>query len=179
LGWQTVGEGNFQEAIRLMPDSEGIWLTHTKMWATPWTMFNAFIYDYLNEPELARAAYKNAMEILEKKVAEVPADPRYHSALGIAYAGLGRKEAAIKEGIIAVELLPVSKDAMYGLGHLQDLAIIYTKTGEYDLAVKQLEQLLSVPSWVSPVWLEWDIRFAPLRTHPGYKELLINHTIED
>jgi TolB-like protein/Flp pilus assembly protein TadD len=179
LGWQTVGEGNFQEALRLMPDSEEVWFTHTKMWATPWTMFNAFIYDYLNEPELARAAYENAIEILEKKVTEVPSDPRYHSALGIAYAGLDRKEEAIKEGLMAVELLPVSKDAMYGLGHLQDLAIIYTKSGEYALALDKLEELLSIPTWVSPVWIEWDIRFAPLRTQPKYKELMIRYAVKE
>lgn len=179
LGWQTVGEGNFQEALRLMPDSGEVWWTNTKMWATPWTMFKAFIYDYLNEPEQARAAYENAEEILGKKVVEVPADPRYHSALGIAYAGLGRKEEAIKEGLMAVELLPVSKDAQYGLGHLQDLAIIYTKSGEFDLALDKLEELLSIPSWISPVWIEWDIRFAPLRTHPRYKKLLAKYHIEE
>ncbi len=117
------------------------------------------------------------MEILEKKVAEIPTDPRYHSSLGIAYAGLGKKEEAIKEGLKAVELLPISKDAVYGVGHLQDLAIIYTMVGEYDLAIDQLDQLLSLPSWITPVWLGWDIRFAPLKSHPGYKELLANHAI--
>jgi serine/threonine-protein kinase len=142
-------------------------------------MFNAFIYDYLSEPELARAGYKTAAEILEKKVAEVPADPRYHSALGIAYAGLGKKEEAIKEGLKAVELLPVTKDAVYGVAHAQDLAVIYTRLGEFDQALNQLDQLLSIPSWITPVWLEWEIRFAPLRTHPRYKELLVNHAIEE
>jgi len=97
--------------------------------------------------------------------------------LGIAYAGLGRKEEAINEGLKAVELLPVSKDAVYGVGHLHDLAIIYTMVGEYDLAISQLDQLLSLPSWITLVWLGWDIRLAPLKSHPGYKELLANHAI--
>jgi TolB-like protein len=179
LFWQEVGEGNFQEALQLMSDTTRVWGTQTKMWTIPRTMFNAFIYDYLSEPELARAGYKTAAEILEKKVAEVPADPRYHSALGIAYAGLGKKEEAIKEGLKAVELLPVTKDAVYGVAHAQDLAVIYTRLGEFDQALNQLDQLLSIPSWITPVWLEWEIRFAPLRTHPRYKELLVNHAIEE
>jgi serine/threonine-protein kinase len=179
LFWQEVGEGNFQEALQLMSDTTRVWGTQTKMWTIPRTMFNAFIYDYLNEPELARAGYKTAAEILEKKVAEVPADPRYHSALGIAYAGLGKKEEAIKEGLKAVELLPVTKDAVYGVAHSQDLAVIYTRLGEFDQALNQMDQLLSIPSWITPVWLEWEIRFAPLRTHPRYKELLVNHAIEE
>jgi serine/threonine-protein kinase len=177
--FQEVGEGNFQAALQLMSDTSIVWGTNNKMWAIPRTMFNAFIYDYLNEPELARTNYEMAAEILEKKVADIPNDPRYHSSLGIAFAGLGEKEEAIKEGLKAESLLPISRDAMYGLGILQDLAIIYTMVGEYDLALNQLDQLLSIPSWITPVWPAWEIRFAPLRTHPRYKKLLTNHAINE
>lgn len=177
--FQETGEGNLQAAQQLMSDTSIVWGTDNKMWAIPRTMFNAFIYDYLDNPELAHANYKTASEILEKKVAEIPDDPRYHSSLGIAYAGLGRKEEAIKEGLKARTLLPISKDAMYGLGILQDLAIIYTMVGEYDLAISQLDQLLSIPSWITPVWPEWEIRFTPLKTLSGYKKLLTKHTIDD
>ena len=37
-----------------------------------------------------------------------------HGQLGIAYAGLGRKDEAIREGKRAVALLPVSEDALWG-----------------------------------------------------------------
>jgi len=177
--FQEVGEGNCQAALQLMSDTSIVWGTNNKMWAIPRTMFNAFIYDYLDEPELARTNYKMAAEILEKKVADIPNDPRYHSSLGIAFAGLGKKEEAIKEGLKAEALLPISRDAMYGLGILQDLAIIYTMVGEYDLALNQLDQLLSIPSWITPVWTGWEIRFAPLRTRPRYKILLTNHAIDE
>ena len=177
--FQETGEGNYQAALQLMSDTSIIWGTNNKMWAIPRTMFDAFIYDYLDEQELALANYKAAMEILEKEVVEIPNDPRYHSALGIAYAGLGKKEEAIMEGVKAEALLPISKDAMYGLGILQDLAIIYTMVGEFDLAIGQLDQLLSVPSWFTPAWLGWEIRFAPLKSHIRYKELLTNHAIDE
>jgi TolB-like protein/Flp pilus assembly protein TadD len=176
--FQETGEGNYQAALQLMSDTSVIWGTNNKMWAIPRTMFNAFIYDYLDKQELALANYKAAMETLENKVADIPNDPRYHSSLGIAYAGLGKKEEAIREGLKAEALLPVSRDAMYGLGILQDLAIIYTMVGEYDMALDQLDKLLSIPSWFTPVWLGWEIRFAPLKSYPGYKELLTKHTID-
>jgi TolB-like protein len=173
--FQETGEGNYEAALQLMSDTSIIWGTNNKMWAIPRTMFNAFIYDYLDESELACTNYKAAMEILEKKVADIPNDPRYHSSLGIAYAGLGKKEEAVKEGLKAEALLPISRDAMYGLGILQDLAIIYTMVGEYDLALDQLDKLLSIPSWFTPVWLGWEIRFAPLKSHTKFKELLTKH----
>jgi serine/threonine-protein kinase len=176
--WQEVGEGNLQAALKLVSDTTKVWTVNNKMWTIPQSMSRAFIFDYLDEPELARAGYKTTVKFLEKQVAEVPADPRYHSALGIAYAGLGKKEEAIKEGLKAVTLLPVSKDAVYGVAHAQDLAIIYTRLGEYDLAFNQLDQLLSIPSWITPVWIGWEIRFAPLKSHNGYKKLLTNHAID-
>ncbi len=175
--FQETGEGNYQAALQLMSDTSIIWGTNNKMWAIPRTMFDAFIYDYLDKQELALVNYKAAREILEKKVIEIPNDPRYHSSLGIAYAGLGKKEEAIKEGLKAEALLPISQDAAYGLGILGDLAIIYTMVGEFDLAFAQLDQLLSIPSWFTPVWIGWEIRFAPLKSHPRYKELLTNHAI--
>jgi TolB-like protein/Flp pilus assembly protein TadD len=177
--WQYVGEGKFNDALQLMSDTTLIWGTNTKMWAIPASMMKAFVYDHLNKSELAYAGYKDAVEILEKKIAEIPDDPRFHSSLGIAYAGLGRKEEAIKEGLRAVELLPVSKDAAYGLGHFQDLAIIYTRIGESEQALKHLEHLLNIPSWVSSVWIDWYIRFEPLKTHPGYKKLLAKYKINE
>jgi adenylate cyclase len=172
--WQEVGEGNFEEALQLLSDTTNSWVRH-KLWARPKPMLSAFIYDYLNKKDLAYEDYKSAKTLLEKMVMEHPDDPRYHSSLGIAYAGIGQKEEAIREGEKAVELLPMSKDAAYGIPYVQDLAVIYTMVGEYDLALDLIEHLLSVPSWLSVGWLAMDIRFAPLKTHPRYKELLTKY----
>ncbi len=172
LCWQEVGDGNYEKALQLMSDTDRVWGTRTKMWAIPPDMFRAIIYDYLEQHENARKAYEASLAPLEKIVKEVPDDPRYRSSIGIAYASLGRKADAIREGKKAVELLPVTKDAVYGIGHLQDLALIYVKSGEFNMALRQIEQLLSIPSWISPVWLGWDIRFAPMKSYPGYDELL-------
>lgn len=169
--FQDIGEGNLKEAL-LVADTTKAWGVSNKMWTIPRASLMATIYEYQGETELARKYYNEAVTILEKNVAEVANDPRYHSALGIAYAGIGKKDEAISKGLKAVELLPVSTDAMYGLGVLQDLAIIYTMTGEKGLALKTLDQLLSIPSWFTPVWFNWEIRFAPLKSDPGFTRLM-------
>ena len=64
-------------------------------------------------------------EILESKIKQQPEDARFHSSLGIVYAGLGRKEDAIREGQLAVDLLPVTKEAWKGLFRIEDLARVY------------------------------------------------------
>jgi Flp pilus assembly protein TadD len=38
------------------------------------------------------SSYEAALKLLEEKIEEDPEDSRYHSALGIALAGLGRKK---------------------------------------------------------------------------------------
>lgn len=104
---------------------------------------------FLGDPVKARPYFTEARIDLEKRVATRPEDERYHSALGIAYAGLGRKEEAIKEAERAVALLPVEKDAWRGTHRLTDLAQVYMMVGEQEKAVDLLARLLSIPSEIS------------------------------
>jgi serine/threonine protein kinase/tetratricopeptide (TPR) repeat protein len=133
----------------------------------------AVIYGLLNQPELKVAYFDSARIILENKVQLRPGEALFHSRLGIVYAGLGRREEAIREGKKAVELLPVSKDAFeYGLLYVTNLAQIYVMVGDYDSATDQLEYLLSIPSYISIPYLRIDPTWAPLRNHPRFQKLL-------
>lgn len=169
--WQEVMEGRYQEALRQLDRFPEDWID-TKMWAAPDALFAAYAYDFLGDRERARASYEKARRQLEERVRKQPDDPRYHSSLGIAYAGLGRAREAIREGRKAVELLPVEKDAIYGMPHLHDLAVIYVKTGERELALREIERLLKVPSFVSPVWLKLNPLWAPLGGDARFEALL-------
>ena len=132
----------------------------------------AEIYGYMDENELAKKYYGDARSILDAKIQERYEDARFHSALGIAYAGLGRKEDAIREGKLAVELLPVAREAWRGLFKVEALAKIYVMVGESDAAIDQLEFLLSVPGEMSIHLLRLDPAWNPLRDHPRFKKLV-------
>jgi adenylate cyclase len=113
-----------------------------------------------------------ARQLLEQEVDAAPYDPRYRSSLALAYAGLGSKEEAVRAGERAVALLPTSEDAYYGLPFLWDLAAVHAMVGTAEDALEGIEHLLAVPSWISPVWLEHDFRFDPLRDDPRFQALL-------
>ncbi|UCC84727.1 MAG: tetratricopeptide repeat protein [Gemmatimonadota bacterium] len=132
----------------------------------------AELYGLSGKADLARAHYDSARAILERKVEARPGEARFHSELGVAYAGLGRKTEAVREGRIAVELLPVSKDAYDGSDWAVYLALIYTMVGEYDAAVDQLEYTLSIPGFLSAALLRVDPIWDPLRSHPRVQALL-------
>jgi tetratricopeptide (TPR) repeat protein len=173
LYWQELQSGRYREALGVLSSTSNDWI-RLKMWARPDSMLEAFVHELLGEPNLARQAYESARAQLESEIQSSPDDPRYHSSLGIVYAALGRNDEAIREGKCAVELLPISKDAFYGLPYVQDLAHIYTLVGDHDAALDELEYLLSIPSYFSPTWIENDPRWNPLRKHPRYLKILEN-----
>jgi tetratricopeptide (TPR) repeat protein len=122
--------------------------------------------------DAARAAHAAAAAILERQIEADPQEPRYHSELGVALAGLGRTEEAIREGRRAVELLPIARDALWGRAFLENLALIYMRTGQPDAALDQLETLLPLAGPLTPAWLRLDPAWDPVRDHPRFIRLL-------
>jgi serine/threonine-protein kinase len=142
-------------------------------------LYRGDLYRLLNQPERARASYEAERVVLEERAKEMLQDQtrlgtrsRIHSSLGFVYAGLGRKADAIREAQHAVDLLPVSKDALDGVDPVGALAVVYTRVGEREAAIDKLEYLLSIPS-VTTAWiLRLDPTWDPLRDHPRFKKLV-------
>ena len=147
----------------------------TMLYYMPKALLAAQIYDLRNEPQLARQHYDSAAALLEARIEAAPEDARLYSALGIAYAGLGRVEEAIRAGERGVDLLPVEKDAIRGLDRVEDLARILTMTGQHDAAIDQIEYLLAAPGDLSVARLRIDRTWDPLRGHPRFQALLANY----
>ncbi|MEK6571608.1 MAG: tetratricopeptide repeat protein, partial [Bacteroidota bacterium] len=164
-------DGNYEEALAMI--SSGPMKPYDDQFQfIPRAQFFAEVYGLMKRPDLERAYYDSARVTLERKVQEQPEDARYHSALGIAYACLGRKQDAVREGKLGVELLPISKEARRGTYRVRDLARIYTMVGEKDLALDQLELLLTKPSDISAPLLRIDPTWTPLRNNPRFQKLI-------
>jgi len=118
--------------------------------------------------------FELAVAELKQGFAADPSDAKLASALGIIDAALGRKEEAIQEAKRALELEPVTKDAMEGPGHLYSLAVVYAQTGEPDLAFQQLAILAKTPSfWTNYGYFKCECGFDPLRHDPRFAQLLV------
>jgi TolB-like protein len=131
----------------------------------------AQVYGLMNDQSKERDYYRSDMSDLEKRIKERPDDPRFHSALAIACAGLGLKERAVQEAIMGTELLLVSKEFWRGSFRVKDLAQVYVMVGEYDKALDQIEFLLSTPGELSVPLLNLDPVWAPLRSLPRFRQL--------
>jgi serine/threonine-protein kinase len=137
----------------------------------PVSLLNGWVHAANDNPPAARAAFDSARVRLEAALQERPDDPRVHSALGLAYAGLGRREEAVREGREAVNLLPVSRDAMFGPWFVWELAIIYATIGEADAAAVELEGFLSGPGLLGPQIVLRDPRLDGIRDNPRFQAL--------
>jgi len=150
---------------------------------TPKTFLAGCISLARGYPDKAQPLLEQARVEFAEAVEQSPLVGGVHANLGLVCAYLGRKEDAIREGRRAVELKPISKDAVDGAIMLCYLAVIYAQTGEKDQALTLLERLLKTPGTVDSVsysitlndlryrW-EWD----HLRGDPRFQKMLASPT---
>jgi tetratricopeptide (TPR) repeat protein len=169
--WIDTFDKRYQEALKQRISSKDTGY-ETQHYFIPKALQCARICIYMNNEELAINYLNKARSDLEAKKTQHPEDGRFRSSLGITYAGLGRKQDAIREGESAVELCPLSKDAMRGPHRVEDLARIYVMVGDFDAAIDQIEYLLSIPSELSIPLLRLDPDWKPLHKHPRFQKLL-------
>lgn len=133
----------------------------------------AMVYRMRGQEVVARVYFDSARVALEASLGGREDEyGRLTCMLGIALAGLGRNDEALREGKRAVETLSVSKDAMEGPLMLANLARIYVLLGERDKAIDQVELVLSRPGPLSANWLKADPFWDLLRASPRFQRLV-------
>jgi tetratricopeptide (TPR) repeat protein len=135
----------------------------------PRSWFEGLIARAQDDPQKASDAFTAARLKIQAKVHEQPDDGALLAMLGLVDAGLSHKEQAVAEGRRAVELRPISNDALDGAVVIGNLAMIYAWVGDNDSAIEQLSFLAKTPGGpdygqlrFDPAWdsLRNDIRFT-------------------
>jgi len=168
---QEIFERSYEKALERL-ESIPVEVFQEESRYQPKLSLQAQVHRWMHHDREAADYWNRARAFLEQQLQERGSNPAVHSALGIAYAGLGRKEDAIREGKLATEMLPVSQDVFMGPVFVRDLAQIYTMIGEHDQALDRIEYLLSIPSWFSVSLLKVEPDWDPLRSHPRYRKLI-------
>jgi serine/threonine-protein kinase len=130
------------------------------------------VAQFRGDKAAAHAAFTSMRAEASKIVAKQPNYAEALCVLGMADAALGNKEDAIREGRLAVELLPVTKDAIIGPLLLKYLALIYAWTGKKDLAFEQLTIAAKLPCTLSYGELRLHPNWDPLRGDPRFEKIV-------
>ena len=121
----------------------------------------------------ALTAFNSARNELSEMVQNQPDYAAALCALGVVDAVIGNKEDAIREGERAVELMPVSKNAIEGATLVRYLAAIYAWTGEKDRAIQRLAETTYLPgSHISYGYLKLHPLWEPLRSDPRFQAIV-------
>jgi tetratricopeptide (TPR) repeat protein len=139
----------------------------------PKAFLYALAHEALGDAARARQEYQTALPLLqaEAELTKKSRNANQFIVLARTYAGLGRKEDALRETRRAVELLPISKDALDGPEVELGRALVEARVGETEAAIEHVRQLLSIPSQLSPALLRIDPGWAPLRNDPRFRKL--------
>jgi len=121
----------------------------------------------------ARAGFESARKELGETVRNQPDYAAAVCALGVVDAVLGHTEDAIREGERAVELTPVSKNAIEGATLVRYLAVIYAWAGDKDRAIQQLAKTTYLPgSHISYGYLRLHPLWDPIRGDPRFDAIV-------
>ena len=111
-------------------------------------------------------------QTLERNIENDGQEAYLQSRIGLIKAMRGDKQLAIEAGKGALELAPVSEDALNGPDHVYRLAEIYAIIGENDLALDVLDDLLSYPNPITVWRIKLNPFFDSLRDQPHYLKLI-------
>jgi len=124
-----------------------------------------------------RAAFMRARTDTEEELGVHPDNMDLWFRLAQIDALLGRKEEALSEGRRAMELAPITQEAMFGscpteVCARRAFALLCVRVGEIDLALEQLEAVTKIPGGPSYGELRLDPMWDPLRGDPRFEKIV-------
>ena len=141
----------------------------------PAALYAGWAHQLRGDRAMARASFESAHVSSESALNQSPDDLRVHAALGLALAGLGRREQALREARWLQQSTRYRDDAFIGPALAEDCARILAQAGDAEAALDEIDRLLAGPSWLSVHALRLDPRWDPIREHPRFKALLAKY----
>jgi serine/threonine-protein kinase len=165
---------DFQGALRLL-DGEKREAFTNQWFYLPIDLLRGEAHRLSGENDLARVSLEASRRRLQELISKQPDESRYYSALGIACAGLGLSEEALRAAKRGTELMPPSKDLWRALWRIEDLALVHTMLGQQDEAIERLDFLLSHTGEISTHTLRLEPRWDLLRSNLRFQALLAKY----
>ncbi|TMP95127.1 MAG: tetratricopeptide repeat protein [Verrucomicrobia bacterium] len=138
----------------------------------PHAWYEGLLAKLRQDAPAAHSAFTVARAGAEKISRDQPRSADRLSVLALIDAELGNKEKAIQEGRTACDMLPPTKDAVLGVPLITNLARIYARIGEENLALERLDIVSKLPGGPSYGQLRLDPEWDSLRGDPRFEKIV-------
>ena len=162
---------NYEEIEQILTDYQNDFITSVQNYF-PRSYFQGILNEGLGNKDEAIKYFKRTIEHLKEKINSYPDDPRFYSTLGLTYARIGKNKEAVNAGLKAIDILPISKDAMFGPNYEKSLCYIYSIIGEKNKALEKIEYLSVIPNGFHYGELKMDPDFDSIRNEPRFQTVL-------
>ena len=172
--WSAVGARDWTAAKQILDETsdESLLAGNRVKASIPRGCGEIFLAALQGKHPTLETGFGAARDQLAQRVEANPDDVQLLSVLGEVDALLGRKQEAIEEATRAVELRPISQDAVEGPFILTSLAVVYAWTNEPDQAFRVLDILAKTPGGLGTrADFKADPMWDPVRKDPRFDQL--------
>lgn len=161
-------DGRYDRALALIDtmDSAGSWMAPN--FRFPAAVAAGQIHESMGRPDLARASFLDALTHLQQRRQIAANDFQVEAGIALASSGLGRHDEALQHARRAVELCPMTTNALLGHLYLYLLAQVQSRAGDQAASLRTLDALFELPGFYNEHWVGRDPWFAALRAHPQF-----------
>jgi serine/threonine-protein kinase len=147
---------------------------------SPPSLYAGWAHQLRGHRAAAREAFDSARvfldSVLQHSPQGLPNEWAVHAARGLALAGLGWRDEALREAGWLEESAVYREDAFFGPIVAVNRAWILAQAGAADAALEEIERLLTAPSvFATAPALRLDPRWDPIRDHPRFQALLVEY----
>jgi serine/threonine-protein kinase len=164
-------DGKSEEALRFLTENANETLTGTTRYL-PMALWRGLISWCTGNDERTREFAEEALKDIEPLITENPREERYRMAHAKALALLGRREEALQEARVAMDLIPLSKDALRAFDFKWRAAEVAAMLDEQEVALDLIEEMLTLPGGVSAIYIKNSPWFARLRGNEQFEALV-------
>ena len=162
-------DGNYDKALKIIKST-----SEEEFFRIKFRLFHLLMRN-LPINELATKHFESGKVFYLNEIEEIHDDPMLYCSLSLAYAGLGMKSEALEAGEKALDILNYSDDAFWGFENETNMVRIYLMVGEYEEAIRGLENMISWEDGRLTVErLKFDPFWDPIRELDGFKAIINN-----
>ena len=162
-----IMQRDYASVHELLPNLRAVPYTDT----TQYYSTRALAYHFQDDDEHCRVYGDSALAFAKTQVEQNPDDAQILASYASLLALMDQKQEALRLIDKAVDMLPVSKDALTGADIRNERMILYLSVGDHDAAIREIQYLLSIPSQLNPVVLRLHPGFDHIRDDPRFKKL--------